>query len=148
MKIDELIANAIPILRNTGIVKKDEKTDEEYILRSFRGQISSFGAAVEMGSLLSAVAFFSKKGGSDTDRQLLMRAIYLLIINDTETKIDAKSEQSELLLFVIEHRNEPELKKNIIDAAVALKLAMNAYELRDKDDKPKVEESKDDNEES
>ncbi|MBQ6943380.1 MAG: hypothetical protein IJN43_03520 [Ruminococcus sp.] len=148
MKIDELIANAIPILRNTGIVKKDEKTDEEYILRSFRGQISSFGAAVEMGSLLSAVAFFSKKGGSDTDRQLLMRAIYLLIINDTETKIDAKSEQSELLLFVIEHRNEPELKKNIIDAAVALKLAMNAYELKDKDDKPKVEESKDDNEES
>ena len=148
MKIDELIANAIPILRNTGIVKKDEKTDEEYILRSFRGQISSFGAAVEMGSLLSAVAFFSKKGGSDTDRQLLMRAIYILIINDTETKIDAKSEQSELLLFVIEHRNEPELKKNIIDAAVALKLAMNAYELKDKDDKPKVEESKDDNEES
>lgn len=148
MKIDELIANAIPILKNTGIVKKDEKTGEEYILRSFRGQISSFGAAVEMGSLLSAVAFFSKKGGSDTDRQLLMRAIYLLIINDTETKIDAKSEQSELLLFVIEHRNEPELKKNIIDAAVALKLAMNAYELRDKDDKPKVEESKDDNEES
>ena len=135
MKIDELIANAIPILKNTGIVKKDEKTGEEYILRSFRGQISSFGAAVEMGSLLSAVAFFSKKGGSDTDRQLLMRAIYLLIINDTETKIDVKSEQSELLLFVIEHRNEPELKKNIIDAAVALKLAMNAYELRDKEDK-------------
>ena len=127
---------------------KTAKTDEEYILRSFRGQISSFGAAVEMGSLLSAVAFFSKKGGSDTDRQLLMRAIYLLIINDTETKIAAKSEQSELLLFVIEHRNEPELKKNIIDAAVALKLAMNAYELKDKDDKPKVEESKDDNEES
>lgn len=135
MKIDELIANAIPILKNTGIVKKDEKTGEEYILRSFRGQISSFGAAVEMGSLLSAVAFFSKKGGSDTDRQLLMRAIYLLIINDTETEIDVKSEQSELLLFVIEHRNEPELKKNIIDAAVALKLAMNAYELRDKEDK-------------
>lgn len=135
MKIDELIANAIPILKNTGIVKKDEKTGEEYILRSFRGQISSFGAAVEMGSLLSAVAFFSKKGGSDTARQLLMRAIYLLIINDTETEIDVKSEQSELLLFVIEHRNELELKKNIIDAAVALKLAMNAYELRDKEDK-------------
>lgn len=148
MKIDELIANAIPILKNTGIVKKDEKTGEEYILRSFRGQISSFGAAVEMGSLLSAVAFFSKKGGSDTDRQLLMRAIYLLIINDTETEIDVKSEQSELLLFVIEHRNEPELKKNIIDAAVALKLAMNAYELRDKDDKQKSEGSGDGNEQS
>lgn len=135
MKIDELIANAIPILDNTGIVKTDEKTGEEYILKSFRGQISSFGAAVSMGSLLSAVAFFSKKGGSETDRPLLMRAIYLLIINDTETKIDSKSEQSELLLYVIEHRNEPELKKNIIDAAVALKLAMNAYELRDKEDK-------------
>ena len=136
MNRDEMIIKAIPILEKVGIVKEDEKkNNQKYILKSFRSQISSFGAAVEMGSLLSAVAFFSKKGGSDTDRQLLMRAIYLLIINDTETKIDVKSEQSELLLFVIEHRNEPELKKNIIDAAVALKLAMNAYELRDKEDK-------------
>ena len=142
MKIDELIANAIPILKNTGIVKKDEKTGEEYILRSFRGPISSFGAAVEMGSLLSAVAFFSKKGGSDTDRPKLMQAIYMLITNTIEN-----CDEKALLLYVAAN-NTPTLKRNVIDAAVALKLAMNAYELRDKDDKPKSEGSGDGNEQS
>lgn len=143
MKIDELIANAIPILKNTGIVKKDEKTGEEYILRSFRGQISSFGAAVEMGSLLSAVAFFSNKGGSETDRPKLMQAIYMLIANK---KVEESTEKS--LLIHVAANNTPTLKRNVIDAAVALKLAMNAYELRDKDDKQKSEGSGDGNEQS
>ena len=142
MKIDELIANAIPILDNTGIVKEDEETGEKYILRSFRGQISSFGAAVEMGSLLSAVAFFSNKGGSDTDRPKLMQAIYMLITNTIEN-----CDEKALLLYVAAN-NTPTLKRNVIDAAVALKLAMNAYELRDKDDKQKSEDSGDENKES
>ena len=142
MKIDELIANAIPILDNTGIVKEDEETGEKYILRSFRGQISSFGAAVEMGSLLSAVAFFSNKGGSETDRPKLMQAIYMLITNTIEN-----CDEKALLLYVAAN-NTPTLKRNVIDAAVALKLAMNAYELRDKDDKQKSEDSGDENKES
>ena len=142
MKIDELIANAIPILDNTGIVKEDEETGEKYILRSFRGQISSFGAAVEMGSLLSAVAFFSNKGGSDTDRPKLMQAIYMLITNTIEN-----CDEKALLLYVAAN-NTPTLKRNVIDAAVALKLAMNAYELRDKDNKQKSEDSGDENKES
>lgn len=142
MNRDEMIIKAIPILKNTGIVKKDEKTGEEYILRSFRGQISSFGAAVEMGSLLSAVAFFSNKGGSETDRPKLMQAIYMLITNTIEN-----CDEKALLLYVAAN-NTPTLKRNVIDAAVALKLAMNAYELRDKDDKPKSEDSGDENKES
>lgn len=142
MKIDELIANAIPILDNTGIVKEDEETGEKYILRSFRGQISSFGAAVEMGSLLSAVAFFSNKGGSETDRPKLMQAIYMLITNTIENC------NEKALLVYVANNNTAETKRNVIDAAVALKLAMNAYELRDKDDKQKSEDSGDENKES
>jgi len=48
----------------------------------------------------------------------------------------------------VKDNNTPALKRSIIDAAVALKLAMNAYELRDKDDKQKSEGSGDGNEQS
>lgn len=143
MNRDEMIIKAIPILKTVGIVKKDEKKNaQKYILKSFRSQISSFGAAVEMGSLLSAVAFFSNKGGSDTDRPKLMQAIYMLITN-TEENCNEKA-----LLVYVKDNNTAETKRNVIDAAVALKLAMNTYELRDKDEKQKSEDSGDGNEQS
>ena len=143
MNRDEMIINAIGILKTVGIVKTDKKkNNQEYIEKSFRSQISPFGAAVEMGSLLSAVAFFSNKGGSDTDRPKLMQAIYMLITN-TEENCNEKA-----LLDHVANNNTAETKKNVIDAAVALKLAMNAYELRDKDDKQKSEDSGDENKES
>lgn len=136
MNRDEMIINAISILKTVGIVKIDEKkNNQEYIEKSFRSQISSFGAAVEMGSLLSAVAFFSNKGGSDTDRPKLMQAIYMLITG--------KNEKS--LLMYVKDNNTAETKRKVIDAAVALKLAMNAYELRDKDNKNKEKEDADGN---
>ena len=68
MNRDEMIARAISVLDTAGIVKKDKNPEKLYIEKAFRGQISSFGAAVEMGSLLSAVAFFSSQGSSPTDR--------------------------------------------------------------------------------
>lgn len=136
MNRDEMIIKAIPILEKVGIVKIDKKkNNQEYIEKSFRSQISSFGAAVEMGSLLSAVAFFSNKGGSDTDRPKLMQAIYMLITN-TEENCNEKA-----LLVYVKDNNTAETKRNVIDAAVALKLAMNAYELRDKDDKRNKEDN-------
>lgn len=136
MNRDEMIIKAIPILEKVGIVKIDKKkNNQEYIEKSFRSQISSFGAAVEMGSLLSAVAFFSNKGGSDTDRPKLMQAIYMLITN-TKENCDEKA-----LLMYVKDNNTAETKRNVIDAAVALKLAMNAYELRDKDDKRNKEDN-------
>lgn len=125
MNKDKMIIEAIDILKTVGVVKIDETSKEEYIEKTFRAQISSFGASVEMGSLLSAVAFFSSKGGSSTDRPRLMQAIYLLLDRDAK-EFDDKS----LLKYVIENSSDSSLKKKVIEAAVAVKLAMNAYELK------------------
>lgn len=127
MNQDEMIVRAISVLDETGIVKTDEK-EKSYIEKAFRGQISSFGAAVEMGSLLSAVAFFSSQGSSPTDRTKLMEAIYLLL---TEKKKKDIKENETLLRYVAQKSNDKQLKSDVINAAVAIKLAMNAYELRD-----------------
>lgn len=130
MNRDDMIARAITILSDTGIVKKEEGK-EQYIEKVFRGQISSFGAAVEMGSLLSAVAFFTSQGSSPTDRTKLMEAIYLLLTG--KEKKDVGKDET-LLRYVAKHRNKTQLKRDVIDAAIAIKLAMNAYKLLEKKD--------------
>mgnify|MGYP000825741440 FL=1 len=128
MNRDEMIARAISVLDTAGIVKKDKNPEKLYIEKAFRGQISSLGAAVEMGSLLSAVAFFSSQGSSPTDRTKLMEAIYLLLTGNEKKDI---KENETLLRYVAQNPNNQQLKREVIDAAVAIKLAMNAYELRD-----------------
>ena len=144
MNNDSMIIRAIEILKTVGIVKTD-KNSKEYIEKTFRGQISSFGAAVEMGSLLSAVAFFSDKGGSSTDRPKLMKAIYMLLTESDANDCDEKT----LLRYVADHSGDRFLKRKVIDAAVAVKLAMNAYDLRQKkDDTDNTEEESDGDNES
>lgn len=58
-----VVARQIPLaykeLETSGIVVK--KDEYKLIPKGYRGQISAFGAAVTMGSLIPAVAFFSKK---------------------------------------------------------------------------------------
>lgn len=144
MNNDSMIIRAIDILKDVKIVKQD-KNEKEYIEKSFRGQISSFGAAVEMGSLLSAVAFFSSKGGSSIDRPKLMKAIYL-ILNPNKKNCDEKA----LLQYVTDYSGDRrQLKRKVIDAAIAVKLAMNAYDLKqEKDGADNTEEKSDVNNES
>ena len=118
-KIDDLIPRAYELLgkkeegkNGLGIMSGDTKKNGQY-----RGQIASFGAAVAQGSILSAVSFFSSKGGSEVERQLLMTAIAKLINYD-----------GELYQYVID--NDRRVAKNeILHAAVALKLVMNLYDL-------------------
>jgi CRISPR-associated protein Cmr5 len=114
---------------------KDENGNEDKvpngkISKSFRGQISSFGAAVTMGSFKSAVAFFGKDGESGVKRSELIRAIYYIT--------DGVWREAEYIVHEIIETNNARLakkKEDFINASVAIKLAMNAFEL--------VEEKKD-----
>jgi len=127
-KVDALIPEAQEEIRTQGIYK------DGYIDNTFRGQISSFGAAVTMGGLLSAIAFFSKKGiGSDVDRSLLMKAIYSLIKGH-----DAPQVENSLYEYVkqeIRDGREDSVKEDVINAALAVKLAINLFYIKPK--KPK-----------
>lgn len=106
------------------------------IVKTFRGQISSFGAAVEMGSLKPAILFFSDQGGSSVKRTNLMDAIlYILVQCDKEKTSNVKESNSgDTLYGYIKQKEEqgvPEyrLKEDVLAAAIAIKLAMNLFEL-------------------
>ncbi len=89
--------------------------------KTFRGQISSFGAAIIMGSLPAAVAFFAEQGGSSVERQKLIQAMYYCIAGEIRTP-------EEILEFVC-NNNHNEIREKFTDASIALKLAMNFFDL-------------------
>ena len=116
-RIDGYMEKAIGLLKNSGVAQNGK------IPKTFRGYISSFGAAITMGSLRSAIAFNSEQGGAVSERQKLMEIIHKLIKEPNE------QEDEKLLKYVIRKNNDVELKEKIIDAAIAVKLAMNMYQL-------------------
>ena len=89
---------------------------------SFRGQISSFGAAVVMGSLKSAVAFFANNGSAQVERSKLIKAIYYIISNGE------KKEPKDIFEFICKNDNR-QTKEQFINASIAIKLALNLFDL-------------------
>lgn len=130
-KIDKLIPDAIAALKDTNNCRISE--DGATIKSAYRAAISSFGAAITLGSLKAAVAVFTEDaegGEAGIKRSELLRAIHFLVSGEW---ISAE----EVFKAVIDESNtsanERSLRHRFINAAVALKLAMNAFELTKKE---------------
>lgn len=113
--IDDNIMKAYKLIGENGLVKNGE------LLKTYRGYISTFGAAIVMGSLKAAVAFYSQESSSAKNREKLMPIIHALI--DDENKGNSLNE------YVENAKNVTVAKRKICDAAIAIKLAMNLYKL-------------------
>lgn len=119
-RVDNYIPRAYEAIKEIGILKDGK------IPKGFRGQIASLGAMVAMGSVLSAIALYSNQGDSVVDRKKLIQAIEFLILDEK------KKDGNALFFFVqkeIGKQKENAIKENILDAAIAIKLAMNLYEI-------------------
>ena len=138
-KIDEYIPKAIDSLsKNTKIVKN------RTIASGFAGQIATFSVAVSMGSLLSAVAFFSEQKQAIVERQELMNVIYEIITGE-DLNTTTKDSEPKLLAHVKKKYEETYKNKNILEyrrfqqdilnAAIAVKLAINFFQKVDKIEK-------------
>lgn len=121
-RVNELIPRFVEKLKSVGIVNERNE-----IVKTYRGQISTFGAAVSGGSLLAAVAFFSDDGEGDVERSKLMQAIYEVL---AEEKNDSDVKGSEKSLYRYVEKYGEACKEDILNAAIALKLAMNVYTLK------------------
>lgn len=126
--IDGDIDNAYRILAKRKIASGGKVSNK------YRKQISSFGAAITMGSVLSAIAYFSEKANSETYRPRIIAAVYDIIKERKENK-DKRFPES-LFDYAKEEKkrgrySEESCKEDILNAAIALKLAMNLYELVD-----------------
>jgi len=121
-RIDSYIPAAIDALKKCGIATKDNKIDS-----SFRGQISSFGASVAIGSFKQAVAFFAqdaKSPNSKINRSMLIVAINYILTGNKETTAE------EICNSILKLEDVESLENKYLDAAVALKLAMSIFDLK------------------
>lgn len=130
-RTDSYIPAAIKALELSGIAK-DGKIDSSY-----RGQISSFGAAVTIGSFKQAVAFFAldaKNGVSGISRSDLILAIdYILNPENYANGVEEKKTKiADIKNKILAEENPQKLKaleNRYLDAAVALKVAMGVYDM-------------------
>jgi len=119
-RIDSLIPKAIEAVKNIQDEMKGKKLPSEY-----KGYVSSFGAAVLQSGLKAAIAFYESKSSSSVqNKKPLMLAILELV---TDKKPDKNNDS--LLEYVIKN-DSLELKDEILDAAAALKLAINTFEMK------------------
>ena len=106
-------------------ISKDGKVN-----KSYRGQISTLGAAITMGSIKSAICFFSEKANnnSDVDRSKLLKAISYVLKNGEDTREQYKKVDDFKVYILNSDLDIEALKEDIINAAIAIKLAMNLFE--------------------
>lgn len=116
-RINRFLSIAYDAIKNSELIENDK------LQGNYKAQITSFGAAISMGSLLSAIAFFSDKGSSDLKRQELMKLIYYVIKNKTVAYKDITNYD----LFKYARDNE-NVKQEVLDAAIAIKLTLNLFE--------------------
>lgn len=98
--------------------------------KSYRGQISTLGAAITMGSIKSAICFFSEKANnnSDVDRSKLLKAISYVLKNSEDTREQYKKVDDFKMYILNSDLDIEALKEDIVNAAIAIKLAMNLFE--------------------
>lgn len=125
-KIDNLIAPAIEYVKSTK--SKDKSLNffdkEGKIPKEYKGYISSFGTAVLQSGLKVAVALFSDKseGGEQSKMPIVNAVRDLVLTNEQKEKYDS------LMAFVIENHHNG-IRNKVLDAAVALKLALRTFEI-------------------
>ena len=118
------------IIRALKIIKQVDMLENGKLPNEYKGYISSYGAAVGQSGLLPATMFFSEKPAnnpklSDTKlrRTKLMRAIHAVLKKKEQADTDAHVLLNHAKMV---YSDTQEVRK-ILNAAVALKMAMRAF---------------------
>jgi len=118
-RVEEYIEKAIKL------IEEDLNKKIDSLPSAFNGYISSFGAALIQNDLKIAIALFENKSSSKkADATYLMKLILRII--------EENPKEDMLLRYVIESKeSEDVLKEKIKDAAIAIKLAIRTFDLKE-----------------
>lgn len=120
--IERLIPLAFKAIE-TCIIKKDGHIDKVY-----KGYIESFGPTVIQSGLLPAICLYEKKGtSSEGDKIRVIEAIQYIL------PTDFTNSPSKFSMLVGGRTDKVECKEKIMNAVIALKLAIRTFEFDDKE---------------
>jgi len=123
-RIEQYLPDAIEIIEKVKIADQNGNVNNK-----FNGYFSSFGAAIVLSGIKSALAFYSNKKTAK-ERVKILQAIYMLIVPG-HNREEIPAEKALLEYYIDNENNDPLLKQKILDAAIALKLAVRTYKLID-----------------
>ena len=142
--IEDEIMIAYNKIKDCGLAIEDEE-GKWTMNHAYRGQISTFGTAVMNGNVVSAIAFFSreqrsnsgKMGLDDVDRRKLLKVIAEILLQ--KGVLPSLHHGDDLIVKLVEYANKngAEAKEQVINASIAIKLAINLF--------PKYEKSNENN---
>ncbi|AVQ46527.1 hypothetical protein N496_10540 [Clostridium botulinum A2B3 87] len=134
-EIEKQIPIAIDLIdefmKKKKFLKKDDKEDDKKlkgIPKEYKGYISNFGASIIQSGLLSTVAFFEANDSkSKSDKQVLMELILKVVDIYNEKQLEWKN-NSPFLHYILENNNK-QTEEEVINAAIAVKLAMRVFKF-------------------
>lgn len=117
-----MIPIAIYAIETSELIKNGKIPSE------FKSYISSFGAASMQSGLLAALAFYHSETEAGKKRKKVMNVIYKVLEKSND---DYKDTAYDNLFLYAKHNKEKlaEIKADIMNAAVAVKLAMRTFEF-------------------
>ncbi len=128
VSMDRKIETLIPLALAAA---KHLTTPSNAIPSEYSGYIASFGASVIQAGLKPAVAFNERKADSAKEKHLLMKAILYILKKQTQASWEPNETDNERLLdYILNNQgSEKLLKRRIMDATTALKLAIRTFRL-------------------
>lgn len=116
-----------------------ENDSTKIIDREYQGYISSFGASILQMGLLPTIAVYSDKGSDAAkDKKLLLDTLaYTLTgtngILSSELKTKLTDKETDLFKVTVDLQKDlqTELREHLLDAAVALKLCIRTFQLKE-----------------
>lgn len=122
--IDKYLATAITHIKD----ESNNFLENGQIPKVYKGYIASFGTIIKQSGLLPAVVLFSNTQASgDANKGPILEAIFKLLKAHTnlveETHLD-------LLAFAIAKKDDSLARKEMIRAAIALKLALRTFKIQ------------------
>ena len=136
-RINKLLPIAVEVIK---------KELSEPIPNEFRGYIASFGAAVTMGSLPAAVAYYSAASKNAKEDRTKLPVMILEVLKGENVAIKGENVAitvDTLFDYVTSFKNDNEsfaIKEDVLHAAIAIKLGLNWFEIESKDKKVKEDE--------
>lgn len=126
--INKLIPAAIKEIDKSSIFENDSKV----IPGEYKSYISSFGSSVIQSGLLPALAFNYAQSDTGKKRAKVMNIIFSVLKTDNKSYKDAVEEN--MLNYTLNNLSkERQIRKDIMNTAVAVKLAMRTFKFK-KDD--------------
>jgi len=126
--VEKLIPFAIEAVSKS---KMEDEKKKGVVNKAYKGYISSLGAGIIQSGLLPTLAMYKgaeKSENKKADTGKLLNAIFYVI--KKHRKLD-KIQGGDLFKYALEAEDQERVKKEILDASIAVKLAIRTFKLED-----------------